>query len=51
MWSLGVKDSPDATSGEAVHVKEGERGRAEPEPDTDTEKRLLRENTVWRARR
>lgn len=39
------KDSPDATSGEAVRAKEGERGRIEPDPET--EKRLLRERTPF----
>jgi hypothetical protein len=38
-----LKDSPDATSGEVVRAKEGERGRDEPDPET--EKRLLRERT------
>lgn len=39
------KDSPEAASGEVVRVKEGERGRVEPEPET--EKRLLRERTPF----
>jgi hypothetical protein len=39
------KDSPDATSGEAVRAKEGERGRIEPDPET--EKRLLSERTPF----
>ena len=43
-----LKDSPDATSGEAVRAKEGERGRVEPEPET--EKRLLRERTPFGER-
>ena len=43
-----LKDSPDATSGEVVRAKEGERGRAEPEPET--EKRLLRERTPFGER-
>jgi hypothetical protein len=38
-----LKDSPDATSGEVVRAKEGERGRDEPDPEM--EKRLLRERT------
>jgi hypothetical protein len=42
------KDSPDATSGEAVRAKEGERGRVEPDPET--EKRLLRERTPFAER-
>ncbi len=42
------KDSPDATSGEVVRAKEGERGRVEPEPET--EKRLLRERTPFGGR-
>ena len=37
------KDSPEATSGEAARANEGERGRVEPDPET--EKRLLRERT------
>ncbi len=41
------KDSPDATSGEVVRVKEGERGR---EPEPETEKRLLRERTPFGER-
>lgn len=43
-----LKDSPDATSGEVVRAKEGERGRVEPEPET--EKRLLRERTPFAGR-
>ena len=43
-----LKDSPDATSGEVVRAKEGERGRVEPEPET--EKRLLRERTPFGER-
>jgi len=42
------KDSPDTTSGEAVSAKEGERGRVEPDPET--EKRLLRERTPFGER-
>jgi hypothetical protein len=43
-----LKDSPDATSGEVVRAKEGERGRVGPEPET--EKRLLRERTPFGER-
>jgi hypothetical protein len=39
------KDSPDAASGEVVRAKEGERGRAEPDPET--EKRLFKERTPF----
>jgi hypothetical protein len=37
------KDSAEATSGDAGRANEGERGRTEPDPET--EKRLLRERT------
>ena len=43
-----AKDSPDATSGEAVRAREGERGRVEPDPET--EKRLLSERTPFGER-
>jgi hypothetical protein len=43
-----VKDSPDVASGEVARANEGERGRAEPDPET--EKRLLRERTPLAAR-
>lgn len=38
------KDSPDAAPGEATRATEDERGRVEPDPET--EKRLLRERTA-----
>jgi len=39
------KDSPDPASGEVVRASEGERGRVDPDPET--EKRLLRESTPF----
>jgi len=42
------KDSPDAASGEVVRASEGERGRIDPDPET--EKRLLRESTPFCGR-
>jgi hypothetical protein len=43
-----AKDSPDAASGEVARDNGGERGRAEPDPET--ENRLLRERTALAAR-
>jgi len=42
------KESPDGASGEVVRGDEGERGRVEPDPET--EKRLLRESTPFWGR-
>ena len=42
------KDSPDAASGDVVRASEGERGRVDPDPET--EKRLLRESTPFCGR-
>ena len=42
------KESPEAASGEVARANEGERGRVEPEPET--EKRLLRERTPFGER-
>lgn len=42
------KESPDGPSGEVVRGDEGERGRVEPDPET--EKRLFRESTPFWGR-
>jgi hypothetical protein len=42
------KESPDGASGEVARGDEGERGRVEPEPET--EKRLFRESTPFWGR-